>query len=594
MKSNSYWEERSNLRMASYHKNSDETIYKINNAYDKALEDINKDINKIFFKFQSDSGLSIAETKGLLNSKIPTKELESIRSKISGIEDKDLKRSLMAQLNANAYKARITRLEALKESIRINTAKVADTQLKQGELSYINSINDAYYKNIFDIQKGVGMGFDFSPMPIDRIEEILKNKWSGKHYSQRVWGNSQVLAEKLEETITSGLMQGKSSKKIALELEELSKYGKMASERLIRTETTYITNASEKESYKECGVDKYVFVATLDLRTSTLCREHDKEVYEVDKGVPGENLPPLHPWCRSTTIAYMGAEWYNNLRRGARDTETGKTYTVPGNMKYQEWYKQHVVDKYGEQKAETFQKMIKNKSSDRKQYNKYKEVLGKEVPMSFIDFRELKYSNIEEWNELKSRFRVEEYNNNNKDAKVEWHKINTDEYKEKFKGIGNSKVVDNNIYKYTKQTLQHRENTLYEDLYAIDKDTGKMVAFETNSKIPKQINFSDDTIEKIIGYKGKLILVHNHPKSSTFSPADINLLTNAESIDTIIACGHDGGVHIASGLRKQFSIAQEFKKEYTRHRKNGFTDFTAREKAWKDLSIIYDFKFDKR
>lgn len=407
MKSNSYWEERSNLRMASYHKNSDETIYKINNAYDRALEDINKDINKIFFKFQSDSGLSISEIKALLNSKIPAKELESIISKINGIEDNELKRSLMAQLNANAYKARITRLEALKESIRINTAKVADIQLKQGELSYINSINDAYYKNIYDIQKGIGLGFDFSPMPIDRIEEILKNNWSGKHYSERVWGNTEVLAKKLEETITSGLMQGKSSKKMTLELEELSQYGKMASERLIRTETTYVTNAAEKESYKECGIDKYVFVATLDLRTSALCREHDKEIYEVSKGVPGENLPPLHPWCRSTTIAYMGDEWYKNFRRRARDPETGKTYTVPGDMKYKEWYDKFVIDKYGEQKAETFQKMIRNKASDRKQYNKYKEVLGKEVPKSFTDFRELKYNDKEAWERLSYKYKLE-------------------------------------------------------------------------------------------------------------------------------------------------------------------------------------------
>jgi SPP1 gp7 family putative phage head morphogenesis protein len=405
MKSNPYWSDRANLRMASYHKNSDETIYKINNAYDKALDDINRDINKIFFKFQSDSGLSIAETKGLLNSKIPTKELESIRSKINGIEDKELKRSLMAQLNANAYKARITRLEALKESINVNTAKVADVQLKQGELSYINSINNAYYKNIYDVQKGIGLGFDFSPMPVDRIEEVLKNNWSGKNYSERVWGNSEVLAQKLEETITACLMSGKSSRRMALELAELSQYGKMASERLIRTETTYIANAAELESYKECGIDKYVFVATLDLRTSTVCREHDGKIYEVNKGMSGENLPPLHPWCRSTTIAYMGAEWYNNLKRRARDPETGKNYTVPGNMKYDEWYKQHVVDKYGEQKAETFQKMIRNKSSDRKQYSKYKEILGKDAPKSFTDFRELKYNSIEEWNSLKIKYK---------------------------------------------------------------------------------------------------------------------------------------------------------------------------------------------
>ena len=406
MKSNKYWEDRANLRMSTYHKNSDETILKINNAYDKAIEEINKDINRVFYTFQSESGLSRAEAKELLNSNIPKKEFESIRSKINGIEDEELKRSLMAELNAKAYKARITRLEAIKESIRINSAKVADVQLKQGELSYINGINDAYYKTIYDIQKGVGLGFDFSPMPVNKIEEILKNNWSGRHYSERVWGNTEVLASKLEETITSGFMSGKNFRKMAKELEELGNYGKMASERLVRTETTYIANEAELESYKECDIDKYVFVATLDLRTSSMCREMDGKIIEVSKGIAGENLPPLHPWCRSTTIAYMGKEWYKNIRRRARDPETGKSYTVPGNMKYDEWYKSNVVSKYGEQKTEIFQKMIKNKASDIKQYEKYKEILEDMMPKSFEKFQDLKYNHVNKWHQLKDDFKV--------------------------------------------------------------------------------------------------------------------------------------------------------------------------------------------
>jgi SPP1 gp7 family putative phage head morphogenesis protein len=550
MKSNSYWEDRSNLRMASYHKNSDETIYKINNAYDKALDDINRDINKIFFKFQSDSGLSIAETKGLLNSKIPKKELESIRSKINGIEDKELKKSLMAQLNANAYKARITRLEALKESLSINTAKVADVQLKQGELSYINSINDAYYKNIYDIQKGTSLGFDFSPMPVDKVEEVLKNNWSGKHYSERVWGNSQVLAEKLKETITAGLMSGKSSRRMALELAELSEYGKMASERLIRTETTYIANAAELESYKECDINKYVFVATLDLRTSTVCREHDGKIYEVNKGMSGENLPPLHPWCRSTTIAYMGAEWYNNLKRRARDPETGETYTVPGNMKYDEWYKQHVVDKYGEQKAETFQKMIRNKASDRKQYSKYKEILGKDAPKSFTGFRELKYNSIEEWNDLKHNYRIKEIANNSSNYKVNRDHINSEDYTGKFNNIGSKKQNDT-VCKETKNAIKRNDGKNTEMMSIVDKN-GKVLANQSTGSFGGSVDLS--CLEELPN--NSVVLTHNHPLSTSFSDSDLALLMDNPQVKTIIAGGHDGTVYklsISKGARTEIS-----------------------------------------
>ncbi|WP_346936021.1 minor capsid protein [Clostridium sp.] len=387
-------------------------------------------------------------------------------------------------------------------------------------------------------------------MHVNSIEEILKNNWSGKHYSERVWGNSQVLAEKLEEIITSGLMSGKSSKKMAIELEELSQYGKMASERLIRTETTYITNASEKESYKECGIDKYVFVATLDLRTSTLCREHDKEIYEVDKGVPGENLPPLYPWCRSTTIGYMGTEWYNNLKRRARDPETGKTYIVPGDMKYQEWYKQHVVDKYGERKAEIFQKMIKNKAADRKQYKKYKEILGKDVPKSFTDFRELKYNNSEGWKDLKHNYRIKEITSDSNNYKVNRDYINSEEYKDKFNGIG-SKKQNETVCKETKNAIKRNDGKNTEMMSLVDKN-GKALTNQSTGSFGGSIDLS--CLEKMPD--NSVVLTHNHPLSSSFSGDDLEILMDNPQIKSIIAGGHNGTVYklsVGKGIRTEIN-----------------------------------------
>lgn len=66
-----------------------------------------------------------------------------------------------------------------------------------------------------------------------------------------------------------------------------------------------ISNNTEIRSYKECGIEKYVYIATLDLRTCPICRELDNKVFEVKKAKRGLNLPPLHDGCRCTTCAYI-------------------------------------------------------------------------------------------------------------------------------------------------------------------------------------------------------------------------------------------------------------------------------------------------
>lgn len=473
-RSNHYWEQRANSRMASYHRNSDETISKINKAYDEAIADINSDINKIFNKYAIEYGLNKTEARQLLNSYIHAKELKSIRDKIKYIQDEDLKKYLMARLNYSPYKARITRLEALKESIYINTKLLSQEELKLSTSDYIDNMKEAYYRNIFDIQKGIGLGFTFSEMPIDFIEEVLRNKWSGENYSKRIWNNTDVLAERLEEVITSGLMSGANSKKMAKELNDLSSYGKFASERLIRTETTYVTNMAEIESYKECDIEKCVFLATLDLRTSKICRSMDGKVLIVGKAKPGVNLPPLHPFCRSTTIAYLGKGTLETLQRRARDPVTGKNYII-NNMNYNEWYEKFVVNKYGQGKTEVLEKMIKNKASDKKQYAKYKASLSELLPKNFNDFQKLKYNSPDIWSKIK-----DVYNGNYSESEFADIKF----FFNKFLGSNNMNINIKQLpRKHYKNIMEYIDNS---------PDEVKKLVYENINEINfKDINFKD-------------------------------------------------------------------------------------------------------
>ena len=101
--------------------------------------------------------------------------------------------------------------------------------------------------------------------------------------------------------------------------------------RLIQTESAYFAAMGEMDSMKELGVKKYKYLATLDSRTSETCRGMDGKIFDVTDYKPGTTAPPLHVYCRSTTIPYYGRD---GKLRAARADEIAYS----PNMNYKDWY----------------------------------------------------------------------------------------------------------------------------------------------------------------------------------------------------------------------------------------------------------------
>lgn len=137
-------------------------------------------------------------------------------------------------------------------------------------------------------------------------------------------------------------------------------------------------------------------MATLDMKTSAICRSMDGKHFPIDEAMPGVNYPPMHPRCRSTTITYR--ENKDGKTRTAR-SEDGKSYDVPLDMNYEEWHKTYVEN---DPEYLAKEKAWKNRHGDRKKYENYIEAIGKKnVPSSFDSFQKLKYNNTKEWEQLK-------------------------------------------------------------------------------------------------------------------------------------------------------------------------------------------------
>lgn len=317
-------------------------MLQIASAYNQGQSAILAAIERIFGKFARDGGLTPEEAQRLLSEPISRREWERIRDQYRKVKDPVIRRQLLNRLNAPAYAARITRLQALRADVYIQSKIIADAELALSSGSYLTTINEAYYRTMFDLHQGVGYAFEFAAMPAKAVEAILKRPWSGELFSRRIWRNTDHMAAQLTEVVTAGIKSGSGIRKMRDELSERMEVGKHAANRLIRTETTYMANAAEMDAYKEAEIDRYRFVATLDSRTSLECQQHDNKVYAVSDGTPGKNMPPLHPYCRSTTIALLDDGDEYNMQRRARDPNTGKSMLVPASMNYQQWYEKYV------------------------------------------------------------------------------------------------------------------------------------------------------------------------------------------------------------------------------------------------------------
>lgn len=365
MKNEEYWAKRkANLiyeQMDKAEKQADkfDDIYKQSKAY------LDKQINKVFDKFQRDYGLSERDARHVLKNMKDQKDLNELRKVLEARPNDPNIQRLLADLDSPAYSFRMKRLERLSDDLDRMRESIYHSEKKGSDEFYGDLMKDSYYKATFDLQQQTGLAYSFSDLPETEIKRLRGLKWTGEAYSDRIWSNTGALASSVKDELLVSLMTGRSARVTAQAIAERFEVGKGKARRLVRTESAFFHNQMELLSYEDAEITKYKFVAVLDKRTSHICQQHDNKVYNTDEAVPGVNYPPLHPWCRSTTIAHDDDIDYSKLERRARNPETGKVEYVSADMSYKEWYDKYVAKDKGKsynQNVNTIDLMAKQRS----------------------------------------------------------------------------------------------------------------------------------------------------------------------------------------------------------------------------------------
>ena len=326
-KNRDYWEERQVKREAKAFTTIQDIEKEYQIALSKAKQDIIKEISRITTTYMNDNILNYNEALKHLKGddyKVWKKDLHDYMKEYNKLlKNAPLQaQKLYLEIETLSAKSRISRLDSLKSQIDMELTKL----IFRVENDSINALTSVYRDTFIEVTKDLGINPVVSR---DKIKTVLDKPWSGANFSQRLWSNTDKLAETVKQEIVNGMIQGINLKTMTKRVSEKFETAKKNDvERLLRTEVNYVLNQATLDGYKEAGIEKYEFSATLDSRTSQICSELHGNIFEIKNIAVGLNYPPMHPRCRSTTIPIID---YESLIKQGREEIEKNNYTLDEN-----------------------------------------------------------------------------------------------------------------------------------------------------------------------------------------------------------------------------------------------------------------------
>ena len=114
---------------------------------------MDKEINKIFDKFQRDYGLSQVDARQVLKNMKDKKDLNELRKVLEARPNDPNIQRLLADLDSPAYSFRMKRLERLSDDLDRMRESIYHSEKTGSDAFYSDLMKDSYYKATFDLQQ---------------------------------------------------------------------------------------------------------------------------------------------------------------------------------------------------------------------------------------------------------------------------------------------------------------------------------------------------------------------------------------------------------------------------------------------------------
>lgn len=288
MKSSAYWKKRTDEIMAYVDRTDIDFFDELQSIYTEGRQNVQKEIYAFYAQYAKENQITMQEAQ----KRLTREDLSDYRANAEKyFKQAEKDPDLLKRLNEQYRAGKVTRLEALQLNLEWQVGKMNQT-LHKSFYSYLKDTAQYAYKKIAG-------GNSSSTLNKPALEQLVKTPFNGKNYSSSLWGNTDTLADDLKQTLKNGFVRGQGPADMARELRKKYNVAKSRAEAIVRTDGTAVVNNATLQRYKEFGLTKYQFQAHIDSRTTEICKEQNKKVYDIDEYMPGTNAPPMHVNCRS-------------------------------------------------------------------------------------------------------------------------------------------------------------------------------------------------------------------------------------------------------------------------------------------------------
>jgi len=307
MKHKDYWRKRFKQLEESQNKKGQQCYAEIEKQYSRAQKEIEGKIAAWYQRLAVNNEISLQEARKLLRGRELAEFKWDVNDYIRYGEENAMTQQWMKELENASARYHISRLEAIKLHIQQSLEVLFGNQLDALDSVMRSVYTDGYYHTAYEIHKGLGVGWEFAALDERTISKVIKTPWAadGKNFSERVWDNRRKLVSELNKALTQNIILGQDPQKAIRTIAKKMNTSKVNAGKLVMTEKAFFSSVAQGDCFRELDVEQYEIVATLDFKTSPLCRDMDGQHFPMSQYEAGVTAPPFHVYCRTTTVPYF-------------------------------------------------------------------------------------------------------------------------------------------------------------------------------------------------------------------------------------------------------------------------------------------------